>query len=232
MKLSLCITTYNRSDLTFQAFKKVLDDDRISEIIIVDDCSEDSHFQLLKAKCFHPKITLHRNVVNLGMSRNKAKAISLANNEWCIIFDSDNVIDPVDYVDAFYKFTAGRPFFLSIYCPDFAKPNFNYQKYSGQLFDQHSAKKLVSDNVGNMLMNTCNYIVHRDLYRDAYRFNPDHKGSDTVWFNYTWLKTGGMFQVVPGMQYNHLVHDQSGFMQDANYNMAQAEKVRKLIMQL
>ena len=39
-KLSLCITTYNRCDLTLKCFEDVLDDSWVDEIILVDDCSE------------------------------------------------------------------------------------------------------------------------------------------------------------------------------------------------
>jgi glycosyltransferase involved in cell wall biosynthesis len=227
MRLSLCITTYNRPELTLQSFVQVLDDDRISEIIIVDDCSRLESVELLSSKCTSPKIKLFRNAENLGMSRNKAKAISLAENDWVIIFDSDNILDGT-YLDALvFRFDKDV-----IYSPVFARPNFNYNKFSGWNILKGNVKEVVADSMGNCLFNTCNFVVHRDSYRDVYIYNPIHRASDTIWFNYLWLKSGREFYVIPNMEYFHRVHDQSGFMQDANYNMAQAEKVRKLIMAL
>lgn len=247
MKLSLCITTYNRPELTIKAFEKVYNDPRIDEIVIVDDCSVINNYDLLHKLCDSLetrmgvlKIKIHRNAQNIGMSRNKARAIELAKNEWCILFDSDNVLD-VDYLDALEAFTGG---FLSdcgdevIYCPDFAKPNFDYTQYSNinhptfGIFGKNEAAQYIKENAFNMLLNTCNYVVNKNYYLKSYQPNTRHIASDTIWHNYNHLKSGGKFYVVPRMQYEHLVHKDSGFMQDAAGNMARAEEVRKLIMQL
>lgn len=243
MKLSLCITTYNRPELTIKAFEKVYADPRIDEIVIVDDCSSSSNWHILQSAISNAdsirfergKIRLHRNKQNLGMSRNKARAIELAKNEWCILFDSDNVLD-VDYIDALYSIFPEdldnlRP--NIIYCPDFARPQFDYRKLSGRAFTPAMVKyEIAKSNELNMAMNTCNYVVNREKYLEAYKYDARHIASDTIWFNYNWLKAGNYFYFVPGMQYEHLVHDGSGFMQDAAGNMARAEEVRKLIMQL
>jgi len=39
-KISLCITTFNRFAYLFKSFEQVIDDDRIGEVIIVDDHSD------------------------------------------------------------------------------------------------------------------------------------------------------------------------------------------------
>lgn len=247
MKLSLCITTYNRPELTIKAFEKVYNDPRIDEVVIVDDCStienydllhrlDDSlHFRLAAGHDGTFKTRIHRNNVNIGMSRNKARAIELTTNDWCILFDSDNVLD-VDYLDAFYKMLGSddhQPNPTIIYCPDFARPMFDYRSLSGKAFNGAMVKREIANNDAlNMAMNTCNYIVNRDFYLQTYKYDPKHIASDTIWFNYNWMLMGGNFYFVPGMQYDHLVHDGSGFMQDAAGNMARAEEVRKLIMQM
>jgi glycosyltransferase involved in cell wall biosynthesis len=243
MKLSLCITTYNRPELTIKAFEKVYNDPRIDEIVIVDDCSTISNYDLLhkladslEAHAGVLKIKIHRNQQNLGMSRNKAKAIELAKSEWCILFDSDNVLGS-DYIDAFeIEFNRVNTFLENIehliFCPYFARPNFDYIAYAGALYNKSNAPQWVKQDGFNCLMNTCNYIVNRDFYLKTYQYNPRHIASDTVWHNYNHLKARGSFIVVPGMQYEHLVHKDSGFMQDASGNIARAEEVRKLIMQL
>ena len=73
-KISLAITTYNRVEMTIKSFERVLDDERIDDIIIVDDHSLPEMYQKLSAKIdelMNPKIHLVRNEVNLGMSLNK-----------------------------------------------------------------------------------------------------------------------------------------------------------------
>lgn len=247
MKLSLCITTYNRYEMTIESFAQVLNDDRIDDIVIMDDASKDEIWQALFLDIENlksEKIRFFHSDNNVGMSRNKYNAISRAKNEWCIIFDSDNIIGP-DYLDAFEGFITdnrGVPNLAAvennyIFCPDFAMPNFDYTALAQGspthgIYNKRDAARCIIDSRFNCLMNTCNYIVNRDYYISAYQYNPEHKASDTVWHNYNHLKSGGLISVVPNMRYFHRVHDGSGFMQDAKYNMDQAEKVRKLIQQL
>lgn len=240
MKLSLCITTYNRPELTIQAFEKVYSDPRIDEIVIVDDCSAIENYDMLHRLCDKigtrngiDKIKIHRNLNNLGMSRNKARAVELAKNDWCILFDSDNVLSK-DYVDAFLKVLNGHdPVSNIIYCPDFARPQFDYRALTGKAFTPTMVGHEIGENNAlNMAMNTCNYIVNKERYLHAYRYDETHIASDTVWFNYNWMLNGGCFYFVPGMQYFHRVHKDSGYMKDVNYNMHQSEQVKKLIMEL
>src|SRR5688572_28640863 len=104
MKLSLCITTYNRYEMTIESFSKVLDDPRIDDIVIIDDASEDgSGLMLFNYFKDNDKVRVILQATNKGMCKNKFDAIAFARNEWAIIFDSDNIIGP-DYLDAFYKF--------------------------------------------------------------------------------------------------------------------------------
>jgi glycosyltransferase involved in cell wall biosynthesis len=251
MKLSLCITTYNRFELLKESYAQVIDDPRISEIIIVDDCSTEPGIKERVNGLAGGKVKVYHQGQNRGMSRNKADAISYASNEWCIIFDSDNVIGK-DYLDAFYNlFIEGdldkgmwntlAPISKFIFCPDFAKPEFDYREFkignggigirTGIYAKRESAHEIKNDRY-NCLMNTCNYIVHRDNYLATYSFNPDHIASDTIWFNYNHLKNGGLFCVVPGMQYYHRVHKGSGFLQGVDHNMRMQAEVRKMIMEL
>lgn len=225
---SLCLTNYNRYEMLIEAFQHVYDDPRISEIIISDDCSDKKIFDKLFEYCKgKSKIRLHRNATNVGMSMNKRNAVFHASNPWCILFDSDNILT-TEYIDAIPKILSP----VVIYCPEFAKPSFDYRKHSGKLIHSLSIKKTGIDDKLNMLLNTCNYLVNRDRYLDTYEYNEKIKASDTIHFNYLWLKSAGAFYVLPEMQYFHRVHDGSGFLQDVNYNMRMAEQTKQLIQQL
>lgn len=246
MKLSLCITTYNRYEMTIESFAKVIDDPRIDDIVIMDDASTDgSGMMLHKYFLSNDKIRVILKASNTGMSRNKHDVIQMAKNEWCIIFDSDNIIGP-DYLDAFYPYITRPDGSVSlgpedsdkIFCPDFAKPNFDYRGFSTcqpptfGIYDAKDAARCMVDSRFNCLMNTCNYIVNRDFYLKTYQYNPEHIASDTIWHNYNHLKAGGKFCIVPDMQYDHRTHAGSGFMKGVEYNMAKTEEVRKLIQSL
>lgn len=228
MKLTLAITNFNRYELLQESYKEIIDDPRISEVLIMDDHSDQEVFKLVHAlRLTHPKIRVVRQTVNRGMMQNKADAIALSKNEWVIIFDSDNIIRP-NYLDAIPKELHKD----TIYLPDFAEPHFNYQKFSGWEVTSLNVKRLVLDDMGNCCLNTCNYLVHRDTYGQVYKINPEMKGTDTIYMAYLWLMAGKKFFVVAGMRYFHRVHNGSGFMADADYNMRKAEEIRKKIAAL
>lgn len=233
--LSLAITTFNRYEMTVESFAQVIDDPRIDDIVILDDCSTDDSYQKLVAHFKdNKKVRVIRQASNRGMGLNKRDAIALSMNEWVIIWDSDNVLG-VDYLNALeaqWK-RDGYPHLreFCIYCPSFAKPNFDYRKFQAYTFGAMQPVP-VNDKMGNCLMNTCNYVVNRNEYLKVYEHNTEMKGTDTIWFNYLWLKAGKTFYVVPGMEYLHRVHDGSGFLADVDYNMRKSEEVRRLIMAL
>lgn len=234
MKLSLAITTMNRYEMTVESFAQVIDDPRIDDIVLLDDASTNGDYERLHDHFKdNEKVRVIRQAQNRGMSLNKRDAIALSKNEWVIIFDSDNVIS-TQYLDAINTHLALRDF-GTIYCPSFARPQFDYRIFEGLSFAKENTSGALKDPSGNkinMLLNTCNYTVNRVEYLQVYEHNPEMKGTDTVWFNYLWLKAGYSFYVVPGMQYFHRVHEGSGFLQDADYNMKKSAEVRKLIMEL
>lgn len=225
-KLTLALTNYNRYDLLLESFVRVSDDDRITEIIISDDCSEYSIYEEVRETFrMFPKIKLYRNEENIGMLKNKKRAVELSSSNWVILFDSDNVIN-TDYLDALERIPLTNDI---IYCPSGALPNFNYSRYAGNIYNFHTVKKHLREPMFNCLLNTANYVVPRDKYLEVFKENSDIKGTDTIWFNYLWLQKGNRFYVVPGMKYKHLVHDGSEFLKDTDYNMAMAETMKKRI---
>lgn len=171
------------------------------------------------------KIKVYRTAQNQGMSMAKFQAISFSTTDWTIIFDSDNILKP-DYLD--HIPTELDP--DTIYLPDFAWPNFDYRKHSGKTIDASNIREFISDDQGNMCLNTCNYLCHARTYAEVYQHNPLMKGTDTLWFAKLWVEAGKKFYVVPGMTYFHRVHRQSGFLADAQYNMDMGNKLRKQIM--
>ena len=98
---TIAITTYNRLDLVIDSFSSVLDNELIDEIVIVDDCSEDTLFNNLKNKLDElksDKIKLYRNESNLKPLMNKLEAVKHSKNEWVILLDSDNKLND-NYID-------------------------------------------------------------------------------------------------------------------------------------
>lgn len=225
-KISLCLTNFNRTEEVTQSFKQVLNDERIGEVIISDDASNQETRKYLELLAYPAKVIFHNE--NAGMARNKMMAIKAAINEYCILFDSDNVIDK-KYLDALYK----RNWFPDIILmPDYAKPHFDYRALREERINKYSVKRVAKKQMFDCLMNTCNYFVHRDTYLKIFEHNPAIKGCDTAWFNYLWLKAGNSFIVVPQMEYYHKVHDGSEWLKDADYNMKSGEEIKNLMLAL
>lgn len=234
IKVSLCITTYNRPKETIESFWNVRNENRLHMIYVLDDHSGASYYNLganiiKESKNISVKTTIISNEQNLGMSRNKAKAISLSKTDWCIILDSDNKISP-DYIDAIYKLEEWNKH--TIYCPSFAMPNFDYRRFEGMYFDRENIKPYLTDKTFLRLLNTCNYFVNKNEYAKVYEYNPEIKGADTIWFNYLWLKAGNGFYVVPNCHYEHAVHPGSGWQQNLHENRKKANEIKELIFEL
>jgi glycosyltransferase involved in cell wall biosynthesis len=210
--ISLCITTYNRTQLLFESFAQVVNDDRISEIVIVDDHSP---YEIFTAISEHvrdiPKVKLYRNEKNLDCYRNKREAVSKATNEWVIILDSDNIINK-EYVDKIYECNT-EPYAWSedtIYNPSFAKPHFDFRRFQMETY-QGDINHYLQFSEFQTMLNAMNYFVNRDEYLRVWDGSVDPVTSDSIFQNYNWLKAGNSIYVVPGLEYEHRVHPGSHY---------------------
>lgn len=227
--ISLCITNYERVDMLIESFEQVLHDHRIAEVIISDDCSSPVVYESLE-KFFklHKKVKLYRNATNQGMSRNKKIAIERASSEWCILFDSDNKLT-TSYIDTLYR--AHRyPNVINV--PESGGKKLDYSRFAKWYVSANNIDYFLSFPGADMLLNTCNYFVNRLRYLEVWEDNPDIKGSDTLWFNYLWLKKGGAFIVIPGLRYFHRIHAGSGFMADLDHNVQKCKEIMEKIKEL
>lgn len=202
-KVSLCITTYNRNAYLFKSFEQVLNDERIDEIVIVDDCSELELYKHIEEKCrYISKVKLFRNETNLGCYENKKKAVSKASNEYVIIFDSDNIISS-SYFDSIYSVQWNQN---TIYAPDFAKPVFDYRRFDGITFNKTNVAEYCFTAGFDCLFNTMNYFVHRDSFVQIWQPKHDIKGADSIYMNYLWLLAGNEIHCLEGLEYYHRVN--------------------------
>lgn len=232
MKISLCIPTYNRADLCIESFAQVIDDDRIDDIVLMDDKSTNGSYAYLKSEFGgHSKVVVLQQEANVGMARNKRDAIDAAKNDWAILFDDDNTISP-DYLDALGDIPGVFELEEEIFMPSFAKPNFDYRDLCDTAMCKQNIAHFMSNPIFGALINTCNYVVNKKYYLETWQANPEMKATDTAWHLLCHLKAGGSMYVVPGMEYFHRVHDQSGFMQDVAYNMKKAKEIEEKIKKL
>jgi glycosyltransferase involved in cell wall biosynthesis len=200
--------------MLFESFAKVIDDPRISEIVISDDASDMPIFQQVKGTVsamnamYNNKIRLYRNLTNADCYVNKMTAINLATNDALIVLDSDNVIDK-SYLDALYSIPLWNP--RLAYAPSFAKPLFDYRPYEGEIFDRRNIAHFIDKPMVSTCLNTMNYFVCRTEYLKVWQRDIDPHTADSILQNYNWMAAGYGIFIVPGMHYEHRVHDGSHY---------------------
>lgn len=210
-KISLCLTTYNRPNDTLEAFQHVLYDDRISEIVIVDDCSAREYYDALIEKIRglkNPKIKIYRNDKNLGVYENKKVAVSKASNQYVIIFDSDNIL-PVTYLNAVYSIVWSPDIIL---CPVFARPTFDYRAFAGIPMNKNTIKEHLNKPMLDCMLNTMNFMCSKATYLEAWKSAKNVNIGDSIWMNYLLLKNGKTLLPLAGAEYYHKQHAGSNYL--------------------
>ena len=96
MRLSFCIPTYNRADNLDQLLEAIVQQQpQQTEIVISDNASADHTQEVVrKWQGLFPHIAYHRNEENLGFDRNLAKAMSIAQGEYCWFVGDDDAPKP------------------------------------------------------------------------------------------------------------------------------------------
>lgn len=213
--ISLCFTTYNRTELLYEAFKSIIDHDFISEIVIVDDKSNNDVFEwiLWTVAGHHPKVKLFRNENNMDCYRNKREAVSKAENEWVCILDSDNVFDKA-YIDRLEQIYLSGLNPKTVYQPSFAKPHFDFRRYESFLLDKSNIGGYMIEPIFGTMLNAFNYFVNRDEYLKVWKDTIDPVTSDSIYHNLNWFKAGNNMYVVPGLEYTHRIHSGSHYQQN------------------
>lgn len=207
--LSICITTWQRFEFTIESFLQVVRNEKISEIIIVDDCSDiDIYEKLCLALSRIPKVKVLRNSTNVGCYENKRVAVSLSSNKRCLIWDSDNVVTN-EFIDTLYSIPVWED--DVIYQPSWAQPLFDFRAYEGITFSKENIAEYIDKPMVSTLLNAMNHMVNRDRYLEVWQPDINPHTADSILQNYNHLKSGGKIYVVPSLFYQHNVHDNSHY---------------------
>ena len=91
--LSILIPTWNRTEMVLGLVKSAnLEQFDDIEIIVVDNCSDETVFQELKVKLHSfPNVRLCRNHSNIGMVKNWNRCIEYAKGDWMTLMCSDDL---------------------------------------------------------------------------------------------------------------------------------------------
>jgi glycosyltransferase involved in cell wall biosynthesis len=234
-RVSVALTVYNRTTLALEAVCQVAADPRIAEIVVCDDASDPPAYERLRAllTALGPKVRLYRNDRNRGPLWNKHRAVSLCTQEFAILFDSDNVLDPA-YVDRLFAAAPWRR--DCFYCPEYARPHFDLRIFGGVTLDLALIRRLLLGAPGDrrlkLLLNDGNYLVPVREYSDAigpFRDLTVH-AADALAATYLWLRQGGRLHVLRGLAYDHPVHEGSYSMATAAESKPVTAEIRAAIL--
>lgn len=97
-KYSICIPTFNRSEVVINALNSAINQDNQDfEILLVDNHSDENHKTFLEEYLDGASLknfTYIRNSHNLGMFKNWDKCIDLANGKYISILSDDDLLAP------------------------------------------------------------------------------------------------------------------------------------------
>jgi hypothetical protein len=223
--LSLCIPTKNRWNFLKINIPKYLDNPFIDEIVICDENGNDAKM-IKEIYKDNEKIKVYVNQNILGPFFNKRKVVSLAKNDFVCLMDSDNFA-PISYFESWNNYIKENGLKENIlYCPSRTIPQqnhsgFDYRSLIGS-YNFEESKKFFHNQLFVMMLNTGNYIFNKNLYINYLQeesqkdLEASCKAFDVLFKNYLLLKKSAILTIVPDMEYNHIVHDGSYYMETCN----------------
>jgi hypothetical protein len=231
MNYSLAFTTYNSSEYIIEQLKLNyfdMSDNKVTEIVIQDDFSDD--YSVLKPYC-SDKVKIFQNEKNLSPLLSRVNLIKNCSNDRVLLMDSDNFLDK----DSFSKINNIVPNEDIIYCPDYAKPNFQFKEFSDIEIDFNFAKEKIKNLNVQIFLNTANYFIPKSKYLEVAK-NIDQKFAyftvDVIYFNYLWLKAGNKLKCVKNYEYDHTMRGDSYYSTNGIYAKDKLEEVIELYLNL
>ena len=222
-KLSLCIPTKNRWDFLKINLPKYLDNPFIDEIVFCDETGEDAKM-IQETYKDNEKIKVYINDKILGPFFNKNKVVSLAKNEFICLMDSDNFA-PLSYFESWDKYIKENGLKENvIYCPSRTIPQsnhggFDYRSFIGS-YNFEDCKRHYHNVTFSTMLNTGNYIFNKKLFIESgseftnENLDKTYKVCDVIYKNYLLLtKFNTILTLVPNMEYNHIVHNGSYYIE-------------------
>jgi hypothetical protein len=228
---TLCIPTIDRfDDFLSKYLPHYISNELIDEIVITDENGNDVN-KIKDAFPNNEKLVLIKNDVKLGPFLNKIKACREAKNEWIVLIDSDNFASKEyfnvakEYIENFVRETKNI-----ILAPEKALPNFDYSHLAGFIYKKGNFKNnsLLEKNVikkhnceSIVMMNTGNYVINKWLIQnlDLSKETNIHESPacDVIYFNVLLFEQLDLhLHVVPKLEYQHVVHDGSVYIQTCN----------------
>ncbi|WP_417212318.1 glycosyltransferase family 2 protein [Acinetobacter venetianus] len=169
---SICITTFNRSDILMSSITNILNQSYTNfELIVIDDNSDDKHREQIKIivdSISDPRVKFILNDENKGLARNRNLAISASNGFLFTFKDDDDKWD-LDFLSIVYdEFSSDLDFIIGGYRKDNVEHYFKKTKLA--LSDL--VLKGYTPPVGSQIYRTD--LIKEVMYDENIRSGVDH----------------------------------------------------------
>jgi len=197
-KISVAIAHYQRAESVHLPLKNILGDERIEDIVIYDDGSEEREYEQLRRSVEKiEKVRLFRRDVNAGALRTKWEAVEQCASDWVLLLDADNTAFR-SYLDSLFAVPCWNS--NSIYCPSFAWPFFDFRVLANRELDFEMVRAHVVDGLLRRvyLLNDGNYFLPRQNFLEVTKPALDlpRSAADVLEVNYAWLSAGKTLNVL------------------------------------
>lgn len=185
--VSICIPTYNRSNLIGELLDSILVQTYIDfEIIITDNSDNLETKELIESKYKDERIKYFKNEKNLGMGGNTLKAFSYVNGEYLTFTPDDDIWVDKDKLQKQVKFLENHPDINIVYS------NAKSIDYNGKELDEFSsvynnknnktfiilnAEELLPGNKTDYFLNILTPVLRRekllDIFKESWKFESE-----------------------------------------------------------
>jgi glycosyltransferase involved in cell wall biosynthesis len=225
-KISVAIPHYNNAKMIHTSWFNLLNDDRVSEVIILDDGSNEQELDqvIRKVKPFKKKIKLFKRSENWGALATKLQVIGLCKEEWVVLLDGDNTyfketLDSIFTIEDWKKDT--------VYCTEFAYPHFDFKNmFQKNALDLNLVKTLDYSNKRYFtFFNDGNYFLPKKDFLQILdpTMNFIVKASEVSFMNAIWLHAGNTIQIIQNSKYLHRIHAKSTFINNMEHSKDENE---------
>mgnify|MGYP001577588632 CR=1 FL=1 len=171
MHLSIIIPLYNEKDLVIHLLDQLISVKypefvQHFEIIIIDDCSTDNSYQLVKEYIAEKQnFKLFKHTANKGKGAAVRTGIGNAKGDVYLIQDADLELSPSDIPAMLITMEKMKVQFVngSRYLPGVIRPLSSYKRYLANKFFTFITSVLIDVKLTDM---ACGYkLIHKDLYQ-------------------------------------------------------------------
>jgi len=218
--IAIAIPTMRRWDFLKDSVPTYLSRPEVAEVVVCDETGED-YDALLEAFGKHPKLRLFKNDQRLGIYENKMKVLSLCKSDWVALLDSDNIFED-DWFESLHDLNFSDP--KLIYASaDFKSLNVKTgairrecEAFSGLSLNSGNWNTTLTQPKWNFLLNDGNWIVPRSVLGTLPKVKSESlQAADAIFMLRAFVKGGYTVYYVPGLEYTHLVHPGSSWLETA-----------------